>query len=220
MTVEDFEARVDIAHRATTQEELRALLADLPTGNLPVTAGQGGDAVTGVASYPIGAREHTKENGYAVAVLGGARRGGRWRPARATHVLAVMGGVDLDFREAVLPPGVTEVRIYTVMGGVEVLVPPGLNVESHGIGIMGAFEHTGADSMRPDPTAPTLRVSGIAVMGGVDIKVRHVGESARDARRRSRKERRALRRKEIRSGAKEIRSRVKEFSDDFKRLGE
>jgi hypothetical protein len=85
-------------------------------------------------------------------------------------------------------PGVTELHVYTLWGGVEVIVPPGMNVESHGIGILGGFEH--APDRSPDPTAPTLRVTGLAVMGGVDITVRHAGESARDARRRRRQERR------------------------------
>ena len=57
------------------------------------------------------------------------------------------------------------------------IVPPGMAVESHGIGILGGFEHTGDELQGHDPSAPVLRVSGVALMGGVDIKVRHPGES-------------------------------------------
>jgi hypothetical protein len=101
----------------------------------------------------------------------------------------------LDFREALLPPGVTELKVYTVFGGVEVIVPPGLNVESRGIALMGGFEHVSDELTSPDPDAPTLRITGIAVMAGVDVNVRHPGETARDARRRRRLERRELRKK-------------------------
>ena len=52
-----------------------------------------------------------------VAALGGVERKGRWIPARQNYAVAVMGGVVLDFREALLPPGVTEVWIFTAMGG-------------------------------------------------------------------------------------------------------
>jgi len=193
ITIEDFESRVDAAHQATTTDELRELLRDLPSGNLPAVAG-GALQPAGSHEYPAATFTHSKERGYAIAVLGGSRRRGRWTPARVTHSVAVMGGVELDFREALLPPGVTEIRAYSVMGGVEIIVPPGLIVESHGIGIMGGFEHAGDDFDRPGPTAPVLRISGIALMGGVDIKVRHVGETARDARRRRRQERRDRRR--------------------------
>ena len=207
MSVEDFEARVDVAHRATSVDELRTLLSDLPSGDLPAVPG--GAATPGpFGRNPVAPREHVKETGYAIAILGGTRRTGRWTPARITHTISIMGGAELDFREAALPAGVTELKIYALMGGVEVIVPPGLNVESHGIGILGGFDHAG-DELHADPGAPTLRVSGLAMMGGVDIKVRHPGESARDARRRRRQERRDRRR--------QLRDRVKELKSDIRR---
>ena len=49
-----------------------------------------------------------------------------------------------------------------------------------------------------DPSAPILRVNGIAIMGGVDVTLRQMGESAREARQRRRalrKERKMERRK-------------------------
>jgi hypothetical protein len=217
LTMEEFESRIDVAHSAATTAELRELLRDLPTGNptghptgnLPAPMEGAGQPVPAY-QYQVAAHEHVKETGYAVAILGASRRTGRWTPARVNHTIAIMGGVNLDFREAVLPPGVTEVKIYTVMGGVEVIVPPGLNVESHGIGILGGFEHAGDDIQPVDPSAPVLRISGVAIMGGVDIKTRHHGETARDARRRRRQERRDRRRG--------LRGRVKEVKEDVRRL--
>lgn len=210
MTVEEFEARIDVAHRATTLDELRDLLSDLPSGNLPAAAHSAHPATR--ATGRVAPREHQKETSYAVAIMGGSRRQGQWTPARVTNTIAVMGGVELDFREAALPPGVTEVKIFTLMGGVEVIVPPDLTVESHGIGILGGFDHAGNDAVHPDAGAPVLRVSGVALMGGVDIKVRHPGESARDARRRHRQERRD-RRRELREARDE-----RLMSDDVRRL--
>lgn len=216
MTVEEFESRIDDAHRATSIEELRALLQDLPSGNLPSVAEGGAPVPARAQGGAVAPREHTKETGYAIAILGGSRRRGQWSPARVTHTVAMMGGVELDFREAALPPGVTELKVYALMGGVEIIVPPGLTVESHGIGILGGFEHAGEGYGAVDPQAPVLRVSGLAMMGGVDIQVRHPGESKRDARRRRRQERRDRRREQRRA----IRGRVKDFADDVRRLGE
>ncbi|HKJ02239.1 MAG TPA: hypothetical protein VJ997_07280, partial [Longimicrobiales bacterium] len=123
-----------------------------------------------------------------LAVMGGATRKGSWTPARHNFAFSVMGGTELDFREASLAPGVTDVKVFAIMGGVAIVVPPGVNVESRGIGIMGGFDHR-ADQDDPDIDAPTLRISGLAIMGGVDISVRHPGESPGDARRRRRIER-------------------------------
>ena len=38
LTVEEFERRVDLAHKAETTEDLRKLLSDRPSGDLPVKA--------------------------------------------------------------------------------------------------------------------------------------------------------------------------------------
>jgi len=216
MEVEEFERRVDIAHAAATTDALRDLLRDLPGGDLPAVAGAGqGTGVASQRGYQMIPADEVKERGFAVAILGGSTRKGRWTPARTTFAVAIMGGTELDFREAILAPGVTEVQVFTMWGGVDIVVPPGLNVESHGIGIMGGFDHR-ADGLDPDPSAPTLRISGIALMGGVDITVRHVGESARDARRRRRQERRD-RLREVRDGAKGLAREAKRSVRDARR---
>jgi hypothetical protein len=193
MPVEEFERRVEMAHRASTVDDLKALLRDLPGENLPATLTSGTPAVAPQRRYRVTSAAHVKEREIVVAILGGATRKGAWTPARRNYAFSVMGGTELDFREASLGPGVTDVQVFALMGGVEIVVPPGVNVESHGIGIMGGFDHRG-DVENPDLNAPTLRISGLAIMGGVDISVRHPGESAREARRRHRVERKEKKR--------------------------
>ena len=60
------------------------------------------------------------------------------------------------------------VSIFCLMGGVEIKVPPGINVEVRGTGIMGAFEDSSSGDA--DSPGPTLRIEGFALMGGVEIK--------------------------------------------------
>jgi hypothetical protein len=104
------------------------------------------------------------------AVMGGAVRKGEWEPAELVQVISIMGGVELDFRDAVMLEGVTELEIRVIMGGVEVIVPDDIDVETEGMGVMGGFEHFRHTS--GDPNAPLLRITGFALMGGVDIKLR------------------------------------------------
>ncbi len=105
-----------------------------------------------------------------VAILGGAARKGNWEPPARLRVLAVMGGVELDFREADLYEGETVVDILTIMGGVSIIVPPDIDVETGGLGLMGGFS---SFSNRADEAgAPKLRIQGTAIMGGVDIKLK------------------------------------------------
>lgn len=202
MPVEEFERRVDMAHRAQTVDALKDLLRDLPGGDLPAVAGSTPAPVVR-PQHRVTSAAHVPERNFVVAVMGGASRKGRWTPARNNVVMSIMGGTHLDFREAALGPGVTEVRVFAVMGGAEIIVPPGVHVESHGIGIMGGFDHR-TDYEQDDEAAPTLRVTGLALMGGVEITVRNPGESARDARRRRR-----LDQKERRNAERQRRRRLK-----------
>lgn len=197
MDIDEFERRVEIAHSASTSEELKELLRDLPgSGSLPVPADGAPSSVPAVRrDYSVTSAAKIPEREFALAVMGGTSRAGHWRPARKNVVVAVMGGADLDFREAVLGPGVTEVQVYTMWGGVDIVVPPGVNVESHGLAIMGGFESTGHAGIQADADAPTIKITGVALMGGVDVSVRHAGETKGDARRRRKLERREQRRR-------------------------
>lgn len=105
-----------------------------------------------------------------VAVLGGSSRKGSWEPPARLRVLALMGGVELDFREADLLEGDTEVEVLALMGGVQITVPPDVDVQASGIGFLGGF--SSASSQAAEPDAPRLKISGWAVLGGVDVKVK------------------------------------------------
>jgi hypothetical protein len=188
LTIEEFERRVDIAHRAATAGELDMLLQDLPA--IP---GPAAPAATSASPAPAAAPrdDGRRDHQIVAAILGGAERKGAWVPARRISVFAVMGGSILDFRDARIGPGVTEISVFTFWGGIEIIVPPGITVESGGTAIMGGFEHNDETGVPANPDAPTLRINGVAIMGGVSIKVRYPGETLADDRHRRRLEQRA-----------------------------
>jgi hypothetical protein len=178
------EDRLTRAYAATTLPALQELVADLPT------EGTGTALATARADL-------VSERQVILAVMGGAERKGAWTPPKHLHVLTVMGGAHLDFREARFSPGVTDVTCFVLMGGVEIVVPPGVHVELNGFALMGGFGQSGGRELPSDPNAPVLRIGGVAVMGGVDLQVRHSGETAGDARaaeRLARREAKRLRR--------------------------
>ena len=104
-----------------------------------------------------------------VAIMSGAVRKGQWEPAGRFRVLALMGGVELDFRDADMLDGTTEIRVLAIMGGCKIVVPPDVAVEVTGSGLMGGFTHL--RHRPPEHDAPLLRIKGLAVMGGVEVKV-------------------------------------------------
>ena len=153
---DEFERRLSEAHRVTSHSALLALVADLP---VPVEYNRPPEVQT--------SREPVRESETFVAILGGSERRGPWLPARRSKAIAVMGGVDLDYRNALMPPGVTEVSVFCVMGGVDIIVPPGMNVEVSGVPLLGGIDNRSGTG---SPDGPTLRVSGVVVLGGIDVR--------------------------------------------------
>jgi hypothetical protein len=187
LEAEELETLLDHAHQARSLAELDRLLEGLPALRQP-------GALAGPAAAPLPAEPGSqRDHQLVLAVMGGNVRTGPWTPARNVHVVAFMGGVELDFRQASLAAGVTEVYVLALMGGVEIIVPPGVQVESNGIGIMGGFDHGGQTKFPVDRPAPVLRISGLALMGGVEITERLPGESGKEAKRRLREAGRELR---------------------------
>src|SRR5688572_23778363 len=120
MALEDFERRVETAHRADTAAELDRLLADLPSASVPVRTGMHRDAPLGSPPRrdPSGPTGPPRAREVIAGMMGGSARRGRWSPARRITALGIMGGVELDFREALFQPGVTEVHAFAFWGGV------------------------------------------------------------------------------------------------------
>lgn len=196
LTMEELEKRLDAAHRALKSTELTRLTADLPAQATPAPALE---PARTPATRPVQVPENVRDHQVVVAIMGGVEKKGRWTPARKNLVLAFMGGAELDFREAILPPGDVEVQVFTIWGGVEIIVGPGTRVDCGGVAIMGAFEHKSGAAV-DDADAPTIRVTGLALMAGVEVHVRYPGESARDASQRRREERNRLREERKRLG--------------------
>ncbi|MGH0036213.1 MAG: hypothetical protein ACQGVK_14400 [Myxococcota bacterium] len=82
--------------------------------------------------------------------------------------LSIFGGVHLDYCEAELLEGDSVLEVYAIFGGIEIRVPPDIDVITEGIGLFGHFGQK--DQRGEDPRPPRLRVKGFALFGGVDVK--------------------------------------------------
>jgi hypothetical protein len=188
--VDEFEHRLDLAYAAREHAELLALESDLPALIDPSPPPATPEPEMLGAAVVVDPTRPVSERDFLVAVMGGVERKGMWTPPKQMTVLAIMGGAELDFRDAEFGSPVTQVTVISLMGGVDIIVPPGVRVESNGVAIMGGF---GAEepSRPPNPDAPVIKVNGFALMAGVDIKERLSGESDRQARKRLKAERKA-----------------------------
>ncbi|HVV86956.1 MAG TPA: LiaF domain-containing protein [Kofleriaceae bacterium] len=191
LDIDELDRRLTLAQHADTIVALDQLVADLPA--LPADAAPAA-STTALAHRPDEATLAAwPQRSRRLAIFGGFERKGGWTCPRHLRIVAAFGGAELDFREAELAPGVTELHITAVFGGVSLIVPPHLAVECDASAIFGGFEEIHRAPRRTDPDRPVLRITGFACFGGVSIETRLPGESGRQARRRSRREQRALR---------------------------
>ena len=193
LSVEDFERRLDLAHAAGSMAQLGEAIEGLGSEGLTAPE-KGGLPGRAPRRAPAAAFSEVRPADRAVAVFGETKRAGQWVPARRNTVAAVMGSAIIDLREARLGPGTTTFTAVAVMGGIEILVPPGLHVQCGGSAVFGSFERRDSS---PAPVAADdtmVRVDGFSVFGSVEIETRHVGETRKEAKRRRRLEKKRRKR--------------------------
>jgi Domain of unknown function (DUF1707)/Cell wall-active antibiotics response 4TMS YvqF len=155
LTVEELSERIDAAYAATTAAELEPLTADLPATTRPAMTVEGGGRGT---SFILG-------------ILGSGDRRGRWRVAERVTVVNVLGGADLDLREATLAGPEVHIRVISVCGGSDIVVPEGVHVELSSFAFLGG-DQLKLDGPEPPPGAPVVHVRTVSILGGTDVKTR------------------------------------------------
>jgi hypothetical protein len=120
---------------------------------------------------PIGAQVgRGVERESAVAIMSGVERRGLWVVPEHFSVFCLMGGADLDLRQATFSAPEVTLTINAFMGGADIVVNRSTNVVMHGIGIMGGYSGPKSDpEVRLTADSPTVHVRGFAIMGGVTV---------------------------------------------------
>lgn len=77
-----------------------------------------------------------KTTGPHLTLLGGLARRGHWEMRRRTIAISPVGGADLDLTEAALPDGEATVIKVSLVGGVKLTVPQGVNVAIEGFNLI------------------------------------------------------------------------------------
>jgi len=159
--LEELDERLEATYAAKTYADLVPLTIDLPAH------------AEQQATTPVPRRETlpaTTTYDSSLAIMGGCTRKGAWLVPPRHQAFALMGGVDLDLRQATFAERETVIYANAVMAGVDITVDASTHVIIEGVGIMGAFEQ-GRDRVPPELTAdsPVVRVKGIALMAGVTV---------------------------------------------------
>ncbi len=208
LDMEEFGERLDATYQARTYGELAPITRDLPghgTTAVPaVSLTKDAEPGGGWGERIVGASD-AGASSWAVAVMSGFQRKGRWTAPRRFNCFAFWGGGEIDLREAYFEDREIVINAVAIMGGVDVIVPPGVEVVVRGVGIMGGFDHR-EEGVPGEPGAPRVIVTGLAFWGGVGVQrklPRSEKQRLREERRRERLERKQERRREVESSVQD-----------------
>lgn len=161
LKLEDYEGRLAKVYAATTYDQLERLTDDLPE-----------------AAEIRRGKSRPAPSTMLLAIMSGFERRGRWYvPGRMTTFTLFGGGV-VDLRYADFTSSEVEIHAYSILGGQTILLPPEVNVEIDGRGVMGGFDHDVEGNGTPG--APKVKIKGFSLWGGVGIKRRKRKASGSD----------------------------------------
>jgi hypothetical protein len=108
------------------------------------------------------------EHASIFSLLSSSRR--RWGRTifRSAEATCILGGCELDLRDALLgPDGSAHIETFILMGGLKIFVPPSWTVVTHASPIMGGVN----DKTRSVPSviSQQLIIDGTMLMGGIEI---------------------------------------------------
>jgi hypothetical protein len=175
--LDELDERLEAAYAARTYADLVPITVDLPAAaatHLP-TRLSAGHVAGAAAARPAPVVPGPAEERH-VAILSGLDRKGVWVVPQHLTVLAFLGGVDLDLREAQFAGREVTITINALLGGADITVNPHTHVIVEGTGIMGGY--SGPSERAPaelDADSPIVRIRGVAILGGVGVTRKPAG---------------------------------------------
>lgn len=119
------------------------------------------------ARAPVPSRPGDDDYVKSFALMSGVKRAITSREFRGGDAVAVMGGVELDLRQAHVLREDAVVDCFAFWGGIDIKVPEDWQVVNRGFAFMGGFED---NTRQPAEVRGRLVLTGIALMGGVEVK--------------------------------------------------
>lgn len=165
----ELDQRLEATYAARTYGDLVPITHDLPATRDQMAS-----------SAPAAADPRPQRH---FAVLSGVNRSGVWTVPEQLTVLCLMGGANLDLRQATFAAREVVITVNAFMGGASIIVGPHTQVILEGVGIMGGYSGpSGLVDAVLDESSPTVRVKGVAVWGGVSVERKQMPGPGRGTR--------------------------------------
>ena len=109
----------------------------------------------------------------ALAIMGGAARRSNSQAFEGADLTAIMGGFDVDLRDASIAPNTQAViDVFAFWGGLDLKVPEDWVVINRVMPLMGGVDDKTRSPIASTAAAKQLVVRGLVIMGGITIRNR------------------------------------------------
>ena len=105
---------------------------------------------------------------WIISVFGDITRTGSWPPSRTTSPVALFGDIELDLRQATMPPGEVAINAVAPFGNIDVLVPEGAQVDVGGFTLFGSKKIAVGQAITNE-SATVIRVRGFSLFGSLKV---------------------------------------------------
>lgn len=168
LSLDELEARMELAYKAASMGDLQRLTADLPSAAAaPVPAA--------LPAEELPALGPDRERVYSV--MSETSRRGPWLVPQRLDLVALMSDTTIDLTQATLPTGIIDIHVRSMCAAVKIVVPPGLQVVSRISSLMSSVHGGGEPQDAAGGAAAwkqgtVVRLSGWALMAEVQTRVR------------------------------------------------
>ncbi len=127
------------------------------------------DAIGWLVARRLSSGDEQSDDFRIAAICWGKQLASQAPRLRSGSAIAVMGGLELDLRDASPNPDGATLDVYAVMGGVQVTVPPEWVVQVEESTMAGGVDLHLRPNEELSEDAPALQVNAFACMGGIQI---------------------------------------------------
>jgi len=167
LSIEQFESRLTLVRQAPNRASLDAIVADLvPSGGYTVPAGLLPAIPDHAALAPVEPAEVLRIK----TVLGTSKRAGSWTVPLRLQLIAILGEITVDLRDAVFGSDVLDIELNAKFGSITLIVPAGTQVENECEERLSNSSHSTRSARGVSPLGLLIRITGKVVLSNLEIK--------------------------------------------------
>lgn len=119
---------------------------------------------------PLRTGDQDEDTVNILAIFNGPERRISSQAFEGGELTAVVGGIELDLRQAAVVDPPATLNVFALLGGIDIKAPSDWVIQQNVLAILGGTEDKRSQLDSTDTRPPDLLVTGFALLGGIEIK--------------------------------------------------